>query len=1011
MAQLKFGSAGVTSREIDVSSPDVQEPVGIPAGIIGTSLKGPAFVPATFGTLTDWYAKFGLTDGKKFGPLAVAEWMRNAQAVTYLRVLGVGDGKQRTADGSVNTAGFVVGENMTNSGSDGNLVRNPSANSGGAAGRTYFLGCFMSESNGSSVFSSAGLQGAGGVNPSVTAAVPIVRGVLFAASGVLLRLSASAEGSSIKPSTSLVPTDATAQGRQYGSVVLLEGGLAKQEFVMLLNGHNELNPTYPNVLSASFDMTANNYFAKVFNTDPLKIQDTGHYLYSHWDVHPSQATVTGSGLVTTLSGSGAGGAGKEASAFLTTGSTARNVGSDVVPNYESFADRFREARGPWITSQRFGGSPQNLFRVHALDSGAGVSTLYKISVENIVPSTDLSDKYCAFDLVVRSFVDRDLEQAPLERFSGLSLNPKADRYIAKVIGDMHIFYDFDRAEVSQNIVVDGTYPNRSNYIRVEVDPSVDNQAIDPTALPVGFRGAYHLVTSGSQPLAVATSSQLSVQSAIHRAVTPPVPFRSSIANGSGAKITAEPRYYWGVQFEHAESVTTPNASTLANDSIKSFAKYYPDFAEGAQGFVVGNNEGDVDTAANGIVDADRFCRNMFTLENIKVVTSSINGLADPVQWKNATYVRDGNIVASSVTNTRAIGASDFNQANRRFLKYTFFVQGGFDGVNVFDTDEAQLNDAAVSADMEWSSRGLVDGPNVKTYTKAIDIMRSITNVDVQLLAIPGIRNATVTNYGIDAVQERFDALYIMDIEQLDNNQENVIRDSQMPSVQYTTDQLAARSLDSSFAAAYFPDVVMTDPNTKTNVIVPPSVAVLGAMALNDAVGHPWFAPAGVSRGALSTTLEARVQLSKTNMDTLYDANINPLVAFPGNATSGINAKGGVTVWGQKTLQSGASALDRVNVRRLLIEIRRQVRDIAQMIVFEPARESTLAKFSAAVTPRLQRIQALSGLERFKIIIDSSTTTQQDIENSTLKGKIFVQPTKVAEFVSLDFVVSNTLTNV
>lgn len=167
----------------------------------------------------------------------------------------------------------------------------------------------------------------------------------------------------------------------------------------------------------------------------------------------------------------------------------------------------------------------------------------------------------------------------------------------------------------------------------------------------------------------------------------------------------------------------------------------------------------------------------------------------------------------------------------------------------------------------------------------------------------------------------------------------------------------------------------------------------------------------MTRGALSTTLESRVKMSKDNLDEVYDADINPLIAFPGNASAGTNPKGGVVVWGQKTLQASASALDRVNVRRLLIDIRRQVRDIARTIVFEPNRASTLAKFSAAVTPRLQRIQSLSGLNRFKVIIDSSSTTQADIDNNTLRGKIFVQPTKTAEFVSLDFVVTNNVQDV
>jgi phage tail sheath protein FI len=145
------------------------------------------------------------------------------------------------------------------------------------------------------------------------------------------------------------------------------------------------------------------------------------------------------------------------------------------------------------------------------------------------------------------------------------------------------------------------------------------------------------------------------------------------------------------------------------------------------------------------------------------------------------------------------------------------------------------------------------------------------------------------------------------------------------------------------------------------------------------------------------------------MDALYDANLNPLVAFPGNGSvGGTNPKGGVVVWGQKTLYQTASALDRVNVRRLLIEIRRQVRDIVLTILFEQNRDATLAAFSAAVTPVLQKIQAQAGVDRFKVVIDTSTTTQLDIENNTIRGKIFVQPTKSLEYVSLDFAVTNNI---
>jgi phage tail sheath protein FI len=401
-----------------------------------------------------------------------------------------------------------------------------------------------------------------------------------------------------------------------------------------------------------------------------------------------------------------------------------------------------------------------------------------------------------------------------------------------------------------------------------------------------------------------------------------------------------------------------------------------------------------------VVDADRFCRNLFTLENVQVITGS-STLADSTLWSSAAYVRAGAISANDANKTRALKVEDLGvQANRRFAKFTFFTQGGFDGVNLFNRDAAEFTNNAVKADMDDNDRGFENGATVKAYNKAIDVLKNVVNADIQLLAIPGIRESIVTDTASDAVRDRFDALYIMDIAQKDNNGAYVTSSVQTPSVVNTAQEFKNRALDNSFAAAYFPDVVLADPNTGTNIVAPPSVAVLGALALNDRVGHPWFAPAGTTRGALPTVQFANVKLSKTNMDALYDVAINPLVAVVPN--------NGVVVWGQKTLQAAASALDRVNVRRLLIEIRRQVRDIAQTILFEPNRAATLARFTAAVTPRLQRIQAQAGLERFRVIIDSSTTTQADIENNTVRGKIFVQPTKSIEFVSLDFVVSNNI---
>lgn len=1009
MAKATLTSAGVSTQEIDLTGQIEALPVGVPAGVIGTANKGPAFVPVTVASTVDFFAKFGDSDGKKFGPLAAAEWLRNARSLTYVRVLGVGRGERRlqtgNTAGSVQDAGFVVGEQLPNTA--GAFVANSNANSNGPPGplgRLYFLGCYMSQSVGSRFFSDAATQ----EEPTVTNAtgsVPIVRGVVMAASGVVPRLSSSYVKSGAPPSTGSAVVD-SGRGAITGSVVLLEGGVAKQEFVMLLNGHVGANPAFPNVVTASFDMTAQNYFADVMNKDPLKVQDHGYLLYAHYDIPPVLAAVTGTGLLHIeygQSGSRAKTTGHEPIAFLTTGTLGRNVGNADAPNYENFEDRFRAARSPKIISQKFGGSSVNLFHFEALDDGETTAQKIKVSVENIVASDDLKNPHGTFDVVIRDMNDTDDDKIVLEEFRGLSLNPSSDRYIAKAIGDLDVSFDFDKAIIAQKLVSAGNFANKSRWVRVVMDSRVDDATVDKSALPMGFRGFAHLVTSGTAPVTtptetVNTGAQVSVTNVLKRVTQPPVPFRTTVAVGAAPRQQANANLYWGVQFEVPTALADQNAGRLHNKSIDGFAKYFPDYMTSVRNVVVMDNEGAQDTAATAILDADRFNNNSFTLENVRVVTGS-DGNADPSAAASWEYVRRGGVSSNAANKTRAMSIDDLKRAGpRTYAKYSLFLQGGFNGTSVFDKDEADMTNNAVTEEMNNTGRGSNNGPTVRAYRKALEVVANKADVDVQLLAIPGIRHAVVTDAAIRSTEERFDALYLMDIESRDNLNTVVTSSAQIDHVGNTVTALKNRALDSSFAAAYWPDVFMLDPTTKTTVRVPPSCAVLGAFALNDSVGFPWFAPAGFTRGAMPSVTEAAVRLTRTNMDDLYAADINPLVAFANS--------NGVIVWGQKTLQQAQTALDRVNVRRLLIEIRRQVRQVANAILFEPNRESTLARFSAAVNPRLSSIQAKSGLDKFKVVIDSSTTTDADVANNIIRGRIFVTPTRTAETISLDFVVTN-----
>jgi phage tail sheath protein FI len=991
MAELSFKSAGVSLTEIDLSGPAQTGPTGTPAGIIGTANRGPAFVPVTVGTLQDFIAAFGDSDGTKPGLIAGTEWLQNATALTYLRLLGIGKGERRRSSnpnaGSVESAGFVVGEQQPQD--NGNFADNPDAVTGGDLGRTYFIGCFMSESAGSDIFSAAGIQ----EGPK---AHPILRGVLFAASGVIPQLSSSLVASSSQPSSTdpAVAGTGSLKGAPIGTVNLLQGSTAKQEFVLLLNGQNNDDPSFPNVITASFDSTAPNYFAAILNSDPSALEDAGYYLYTHYDIHPALATVTGTDLVISQSASA------QDIAFITTGALDRNNGSSIVPNYENFEDRFDTPKSPFIISQKFGGSPKDLFRVHALSDGKGDEERFKISIENITPSNSEQDPYGTFDLLVRSFNDTDEQRVVLESYRGLSLNPSSERYIARAIGDENRFFDFDAANGSQKLVVEGNYPNVSSRIRIQVTDEVDNADLESSALPAGFRGQFHLVTSGTAPLAAFTAGDILDSDVLNRVVEPPVPFRKKLTQGVSPKILVNRNLYWGVQFEKQIDIAEPNKSLERELTVQNFTRYFPNYMTTYQNVQVGDNTGAAFTSENGELDADLFNNNLFSLENIQVVTAS-NGKADLKEVENWTYVRQGNVVANETAKTRGF---DLDQdlsilGVRSLAKFSLYMQGGFNGVNIFDNDEAEINNRAITEEMNFVARGQDEGPTVRTFRRGLDIMSEVTEVDINLLAIPGARNAVISDAAINLVEQRFDALYIMDIEERDTLNTVVTSSVQEINVQNTVNSFAGRALDSNFAAAYFPDLVIRDVQANVNVRVPPSVGVLGAFALNDRVGFPWFAPAGFTRGVMNNVQQTAVKLNRSNLDDLYEVDINPIIAFPGGP--------GVTVWGQKTLQASQSALDRVNVRRLLLELRRRVRAVANTFLFEPNREETLARFSAQVNPILARIQEQAGVDRYRVRIDTSTTSQADIENNTVRGVIFIQPTRTAEFVSLDFVVTNS----
>jgi hypothetical protein len=426
---------------------------------------------------------------------------------------------------------------------------------------------------------------------------------------------------------------------------------------------------------------------------------------------------------------------------------------------------------------------------------------------------------------------------------------------------------------------------------------------------------------------------------------------------------------------------------------------------------VRDNEGTPDSTTNGILDADRFCNNLFTLENVKVLTGS-SGI---IEWGSAEYVRHGFVAVDDDAKTRGINVSDLLlKKNRDYLSFNVMFQGGFDGINIFDSDEAAINDVAVRGDMEDIARGGLNGSAVVSHRKAIDIIKNTVNADIGVMAIPGIRERVITDVAVQAAEERMDTLYIMDIEQYDSGSNpmsmSALGKSNAPSTSLTIAALKERGVNSSYAAAYYPDVIITpDQLPDQEIIVPPSVAVLGAISLNDSVGAPWFAPAGMTRGRLTTALQPVINFDEPTIDNLYINNINPLYATTNIKQLSPAQTSGVVIWGQKTLLlSTESSLGRIAVRRLLIDVRKAVRQIALQFLFEPNVERVSTVFASQITEYLSSVRARNGLQSFKVNIESPLKSRQNVENNLLKGKIYLQPPKTLEFVSLDFIISNGL---
>ena len=326
----------------------------------------------------------------------------------------------------------------------------------------------------------------------------------------------------------------------------------------------------------------------------------------------------------------------------------------------------------------------------------------------------------------------------------------------------------------------------------------------------------------------------------------------------------------------------------------------------------------------------------------------------------------------------------FTNAGSAKAQYTSSIplngSGSFTGATGTIMDGAQYYNTITDGN---KSQGIPSG----SYANMINLLSNADDYKFNILLTPGLfdslQASQVTSI-ISNTQNRGDNLFVLDL---------VPYNSQVSTV---TSQAASRN--TSYAASYWPWVQVLDPDSGQQVWVPASTVIGGVFAFNDSVAEPWFAPAGINRGGLGQVIRPERKLAQSDRDTLYSGKVNPIATFPGQGT---------VVYGQKTLQTKASALDRVNVRRLLISLKSYISQVAQNLVFEQNTIATRNAFLAQVNPYLESVQQRQGLYAFKVVMDDSNNTADVIDRNEMIGQIYIQPTKTAEFIYLDFNITPT----
>jgi hypothetical protein len=384
--------------------------------------------------------------------------------------------------------------------------------------------------------------------------------------------------------------------------------------------------------------------------------------------------------------------------------------------------------------------------------------------------------------------------------------------------------------------------------------------------------------------------------------------------------------------------------------------------------------------------AGSYNKNVYLGYSFDFVTTDNLNFLNPLPDANTTTVGSDFDLATCESNSTTISLTDSaTTAQLDARKFMIPFQGGFDGFQ--PNRKVLVGNDIVAGNTQGLDCSSATAAGTVALRKAINAVSNPDEFDMNMIVIPGVINrlhSSVTTYAKDLCEDRGDTFFVMDAGAWSDNISTVVN--------------SLSSFDSNYVGTYHPWVKILDTDKNKPVWVPPSVVLPGVIAFNDQVAAEWYAPAGLNRGGLSNVIEVKTRLTHDERDELYVGRVNPIATFPGQ---------GATVFGQKTLQAKPSALDRINVRRLLIAVKKFIASSSRYLVFENNTAATRNRFLSIVNPYLESIQQRNGLYAFRVIMDESNNTPDVIDRNILKGDIFLQPAKTAEFIVLDFSVLPT----